>query len=110
MIRSLTRLQARANEAAEHLSGGIPATEWPVRRLGEVLPHLDTGLIEQSLRQVLATGRPVGDVEVSSHAGSDLTGEQFWSCARLRANGPGDKIARVARTMREITARPQPAP
>ncbi|HYZ55021.1 MAG TPA: SpoIIE family protein phosphatase [Streptosporangiaceae bacterium] len=94
-----------ANEAAEHLGDGIPATKWPGRRLGEVLPNVDVDLIEQSLRRVLATGKPVADLEVSSHAGSDPTDERFWSCAQFRIGGPDGKPAGVAHMMWEVTER-----
>src|SRR5260221_5066346 len=42
------------NEAAERLIGGPPATGWAGRRLGEVLPGMDAGVIERSLRRGLA--------------------------------------------------------
>ena len=44
-----------ANPAAKRIGGGLPATAWRGRRLGEALPHLDADLIERSLRRVLAT-------------------------------------------------------
>src|SRR5258708_8956628 len=42
------------NEAAERLIGGPPAAGWAGRWLGEVLPGMDAGVIERSLRRVLA--------------------------------------------------------
>src|SRR4030088_2106801 len=42
------------NEAPERLSDGPPAMRRRRRRLGEVLPGWDVGLIERSLRRVLA--------------------------------------------------------
>src|SRR5260221_9512668 len=50
---------AWVNEPAERLTGGPPATEWAGRRLGEVLPGMDAGLIERSLRRGRATRGPV---------------------------------------------------
>ncbi|HYZ56472.1 MAG TPA: SpoIIE family protein phosphatase, partial [Streptosporangiaceae bacterium] len=94
-----------ANEAAERLGDGIPATGWAGRRLGEVLPHMDAGLIEQSLRRVLVTGEPMTDLEVSSRAGGDPDGERFWSCLQFRIDGPDGKPAGVAHMMREVTER-----
>ena len=76
-----------ANEAAGRLGGGLPATAWPGRGLGEVLPGLDVGLIERSLRRVLATGEAVDDLEVSSSSG-DPGGERFWSCVQFPIKGP----------------------
>ena len=42
-----------------------PATAWAGRQLGEVLPQMDIGLIERPLRQMLATGKPAADFEVT---------------------------------------------
>jgi hypothetical protein len=90
------------NQAAEGLGDGLPATAWPGRRLGQVLPHLDIGLIERSLRRVLATGEAVDDLEVSSRDG-DPGGERFWNCVQFRVDGPDGKAAGVAHAMREVT-------
>jgi len=90
-----------ANQAAGRLGDGIPATGWPGCRLGEVLPALDIGLIERSLRRVLTTGEAVADLEVSSLGGPG--GERFWSCAQFRVGGPDGEAAGVAQVMREIT-------
>jgi len=94
-----------ANAAAERPGAGIPATGWAGRRLGEVLPHIDAGPVEQSLRRVLATGEPVTDLAVSSRADGDPSGERFWSCVQFRIGGPDDKPAGVAHMMREVTER-----
>ncbi|HEV2244520.1 MAG TPA: SpoIIE family protein phosphatase [Streptosporangiaceae bacterium] len=90
------------NQAAEHLGDDLPSAAWPGRRLGEVLPHLDIGLIERSLRRVLATGEAVDGLEVSSHA-DDPGGERFWSCVQFRVDGPDGRGAGVAHAMREVT-------
>jgi hypothetical protein len=94
-----------ANQAATRLGHGIPETRWPGHRLGEVLSHMDVGLIEQSLREVLATGNLVADLEVSSHVSGDATGERVWSCVQFRLNGPDGQAAGVAHMMWEITER-----
>jgi serine phosphatase RsbU (regulator of sigma subunit) len=92
-----------ADEAAGRLGDGMPATAWPGRRLGEVLPQMDAGLAERSLRQVLATGKPAIDLEVSSHSDGDPGGERFWSCMQFPVNGPDGKAAGVTVVMREVT-------
>jgi hypothetical protein len=96
---------AWVNEAAEHLIGGPPATGWPGRRLGEALPGIDADLVEQSLRQVLATGEPVFELEVSIRGGDDPGGERFWSCTQFRMAGPDGETAGVACGILEITER-----
>jgi hypothetical protein len=63
---------------------------------------MDTGLIERSLRRVLATGEPVDGLEVSSRDG-DPGGERFWSCVQFRVDGPDGQAAGVALAIREVT-------
>src|SRR5260221_9342236 len=91
------------NEAAERLIGGPPAAGWAGRWLGEVLPGMDAGVIERSLRRVLATGEPVFELEVSSRGGDEPGGERFWSCLQFRIDGPHGEAAGVACMMREVT-------
>src|SRR5215469_2090563 len=91
------------NEAAERLTGGPPATEWAGHRLGGVLPGMDAGLIERSLRRVLATGEPVFGLEVSIRHDGDPGGERFWSCTQFRIAGPDGEAAGVVCTMLEST-------
>ncbi|HEX4661147.1 MAG TPA: PAS domain-containing protein, partial [Streptosporangiaceae bacterium] len=92
-----------ANQAAGRIGDGLPATGWPGRRIGQVLPQVDTGLVERSLRRVLATGKPAADLEVSSYADGDPGGERFWSCTQFRVNAPDGQAAGAACIMREIT-------
>ena len=94
-----------ANAAAQRLGAGIPATGWAGRQLGEVLPHIDAGPVEHSLRRVLATGEPVTDLAVSSRADGDPSGERLWSCVQFQIGGPDGKPAGVAHMMREVTER-----
>ena len=96
---------AWADEAAERLSGGIAAAEWPGRRLGEVLPDVDTGPVEQSLRRVLSAGEPVADLTVSSRASRDQDGGRTWSCLQFRVIGPDGQPAGAANVMWEVTER-----
>ncbi len=96
---------AWVNETAERLIGGPPAAGWAGRRLGEVLPGMDAGLIERSLRRVLATGEPVFELEVSSRGGDETGGERCWSCTQFRIDGPDGETAGVACGLMEITER-----
>jgi hypothetical protein len=96
-----------ANEAAGRAGDGMPAAGWRGRRVGEVLPGLDTGLIEQSLRRVLASGDPVDGLQVSSRAGGDPGGERVWTCVQFRIDGPGGEATGVAHVMRDDTERAQ---
>ncbi len=95
---------AWVNETAERLIGGPPATGWAGRRLGEVMPGMDAGLIERSLRRMLATGEPVFGLEVSSRGSDEPGGERVWNCLQFRIDGPDGKTAGVA-CLREVTQR-----
>jgi GAF domain-containing protein len=94
-----------AKEEAMRLQGGRPHGRWPGRRLDEVLPALDVVSIERSMRRVLATGEPVFELEVSSHADGDPGGERFWSCVQFRIDGRDGEVAGVACVLREVTER-----
>ena len=96
---------AWANQAAGRLADGIPATAWHGRRLGEVLPQMDAASIERSLRQVLVTGKPVIDLEVSGHADGDPGEQRFWNCTQFRVDGPDGQAAGAACVLREVTDR-----
>jgi Stage II sporulation protein E (SpoIIE)/PAS fold/GAF domain len=94
-----------ADQAAERLGDGKPATEWPGHRLGEVMSGVDTDLIEQSLRRVLSGGEPVTELRVSSRASQEPGGERIWSCVQFRVNGPDGQAAWAASVMQELTGR-----
>jgi GAF domain-containing protein len=96
---------AWANPAARRVGEGMPVARWPGRRLGEVLPGLAAGLIEGSLRRVLATGVPAADFEVSGHGGGDGGRERFWSCTQFPVTGMAGQAAGVIVVLREVTER-----
>jgi Stage II sporulation protein E (SpoIIE)/PAS fold/GAF domain len=96
-----------ANEAAGKVSLGRSAAQWRGRRLAEVLPGMDVGLIERSLGSVLETGRPVADLEVGSQADDEPGGERFWSCVQFPIKGDDGPTAGVVHIMWEITQRAQ---
>jgi serine phosphatase RsbU (regulator of sigma subunit) len=94
---------AWANQAAGLIGDGLPAAQWPGRRLDEVLPSLDVASIERSLRQVLVTGEPVFDLEVASAASGWADRERFWRCMQFPVSGTNRQAARVAQVMQEVT-------
>jgi hypothetical protein len=94
-----------ANEAAERSRPDLPPQDWRGRRLIEVMPEIDVGLIEQSLRRVLATGEPTVALEVTSRTTSASGGERHWSCLQFLASTPGADVGRVVHLMRDVTDR-----
>jgi len=96
---------AWANEAANRLGDDVAVPDWPGRRLGEVLPHLDAGPVEQSLRRMLATGNPVTYLEVSSQPNGGPGGERVWGCTQFPIDGPDGKATGAVHIMREVDER-----
>jgi GAF domain-containing protein len=94
-----------ANEAAERHRPGFPALDWRGRQLAEVLPEIDAGLIEQSLRWVLATGEPVLDQLVTSGDGTAEGGVRYWTSYQLPVSAPEAGGGRVVIMMRDVTER-----
>jgi GAF domain-containing protein len=92
-----------ANETAARIGDGPPAARWPGRRLAEVLPDLDVGSMEQSLRRVLVTGEPVFDLEVTGAASGWADRERLWNCIQFQVGPPGGRAEHVAQVMREVT-------
>jgi PAS domain S-box-containing protein len=96
-----------ANEAAGKISCGFPAASWRGRRMAEVLPGIDAGPIERSLRGVLETDRPAADLRVASRACKDSDGDRFWSCLQFPVRGPDGGPAGIVHVMWDVTRRAQ---
>jgi hypothetical protein len=117
-----------ANEASQSCSSGLPPRDWRGRRLAEVMPDIDAGVIEQSMRRVLATGESVLDLLVAGRvphgAGSRTArgtgnrggagsrgvrrvrvGERYWSCYLFPVGPPGTDSVKVIQLMRDVTER-----
>src|SRR5260221_10285340 len=76
------------NEAAERLIGGPPAAGWAGRWLGEVLPGMDAGVIERSLRRGLAARQPGFLVEGGRRGGDGAGGGGGLGLLPLPVRGP----------------------
>jgi hypothetical protein len=72
-----------ANQPARHLGDGLAAAAWAGRATGRGAAPPGRAVAAR----VLATGKPVDGIEVSSHAG-DVGGEQLWNCVKFRVDGP----------------------
>jgi hypothetical protein len=96
-----------AHQAAGRPGSGIPASDSTGRRLSEVLPGTDVDLIEQSARQVLLTGQPRVEFEVTAQRpGHPGDAEEVWSCIQLAfEGGEQGRPAGVIHIMREVTGR-----
>ncbi|MFG2332433.1 SpoIIE family protein phosphatase [Streptomyces sp. NPDC048604] len=95
---------ALVNPALARMNGVSPE-EHVGRRIGEVLPDLDTELLEGLLRNVLATGAPiVGQYTVGrtpAHPDEDRT----WSVSFYRLKGGQGQVLGVAGSVVDVTER-----
>jgi PAS domain S-box-containing protein len=93
-----------ANAAAEGPRPGLPPQDWRGRRLAEVMHEIDADVIEQSLRQVLATGEAVLQLVVTNRVGA-WGEERYWSCSQFPVSAPAAHGTRVVQVIRDVTER-----
>ncbi|MGW0362765.1 SpoIIE family protein phosphatase [Streptomyces sp. NPDC002990] len=92
------------NPALERING-LPAEEHLGRRVGHVLPFLDTERVESAMRQVLATGTPLVDQYTLGRTRADPDTEHAWSISFYRLEDPGGKVLGVATSVVDVTDR-----
>ncbi|MFE3643659.1 SpoIIE family protein phosphatase [Streptomyces sp. NPDC059169] len=92
------------NPALERVSG-IPAAQHAGRPVGDTLPFLDDGRLEQALQKVLETGTPLVDRQVIGRVPSDPDTELAWSVSLYRLEDPGGRILGVAASVVDVTDR-----
>ncbi|MGC4999777.1 MULTISPECIES: SpoIIE family protein phosphatase [unclassified Streptomyces] len=90
------------NPALERLSG-VPAERHEGRMLREVLPLLDADVIEEALREVLATGVPVIDRTVVGRTPADPDAGHTWSLSLYRLDDTLDNVLGIALSLVDIT-------
>jgi two-component system CheB/CheR fusion protein len=93
----------RINERLADING-LPAAEHIARSLEDLLP----GLVESVapiLRQVLATGEPALDLEVSGRTHKDPDNQQIWLGSYFPIKNETGKVEAVSVVVQEITER-----
>ncbi|QMU80263.1 SpoIIE family protein phosphatase [Streptacidiphilus sp. PB12-B1b] len=90
------------NQALARING-LRAEAHPGKRLGEVLPFLDTEAIEDTMRQVLTTGTPVLDQRSLGHTRLGRHGVLALSASYYRLEDPGDSVLGLAVSVVDIT-------
>ncbi|BDH05527.1 SpoIIE family protein phosphatase [Streptomyces seoulensis] len=90
------------NPALERLSG-VPAERHEGRMLREVLPLLDADVIEEALREVLATGVPVIDRMVVGRTPADPDAGHTWSLSLYRLDDTLGNVLGIALSLVDIT-------
>lgn len=92
------------NPALERING-IPAALHVGRRIGDMLPMLDTGGLEAALRTVLATGEPVLDHATTGRTPADPDLDHAWSVSLSRLEGTEGRVLGVAVSVIDVTER-----
>ncbi|GGT85230.1 MULTISPECIES: SpoIIE family protein phosphatase [Streptomyces] len=92
------------NPALERING-LPAEDHLGRRVGDVLPFLDTDSVESAMRRVLTTGAPLLDQYTLGHTRADPDTEHAWSVSFYRLEAPGGKVLGVATSVVDVTDR-----
>lgn len=94
------------NETLSELCG-IRAEACAGRGLAETLPGLDVARVEPMLRNVLATGERVVDVERHGPFLRDAQVNRVWSCSGFRLEDESGAVAGVALVASDVTKRSQ---
>ncbi|WP_411111190.1 SpoIIE family protein phosphatase [Streptomyces sp. c-19] len=84
---------------------GVPAALHIGRRVGDVLPLFDTGVVAASLRNVLATGVPLLDRPVVGRTPADPDHDHSWSVSFYRLEGAENRVLGVAASVIDVTER-----
>jgi PAS domain S-box-containing protein len=94
----------RVNDALAAING-VPAAEHVGRTLQEIVPDVPAEGHEGPLRQVLATGRPVLDIEVTGFTGGDPTRPHTWLASYYPVRRADGEIGWLGGFLVDITAR-----
>ncbi|MBS7812139.1 sensor histidine kinase [Roseococcus pinisoli] len=96
--RNLRFLAVNGRLARAH---GRPASEHPGRSLAEMAPDFAAEL-EERLREVVATGNALEDIEVSTHLDGD---QRHWLCSYHAVRDHSGAVATISGAVVDITAR-----
>ncbi|MFB6612697.1 SpoIIE family protein phosphatase [Streptomyces sp. NPDC056367] len=94
----------RVNPALERLSG-TPAERLLGKRVHELLAGAEADAVEERLRTVLRTGRPLVAVEHHGHTPADPERRRAWSVSSFRLAAPSGRVLGVACAVVDITER-----
>ncbi|MFE6280987.1 SpoIIE family protein phosphatase [Streptomyces sp. NPDC057877] len=90
------------NPALERING-IPAERHIGRRVHEVLPMLDVGPLEEAVREVLDTGRPLVDQPVAGRTPADPDRDHAWTVSLYRLEDAYGTVLGVAASVEDVT-------
>ncbi|MFH0518475.1 SpoIIE family protein phosphatase [Streptomyces sp. M41] len=89
---------------AEERMNGVPAAEHIGRHVHEVLPFLDESF-EDTMREVLASGKPIVDQYTVGRTAADPDNDHAWSISFYRLESPNGKVLGVATSSVDVTDR-----
>ncbi|TVZ84888.1 PAS domain S-box-containing protein [Streptomyces sp. BK340] len=92
----------QVNPALEAMNG-VPAAAHAGRRLGEVLPGVNTEQMEAAMRRVLDTGEAVVNFRRIGRTPANPDQDRVWSCSYFRLDDPGGRPLGVSASIIDIT-------
>ncbi|MBT2445550.1 SpoIIE family protein phosphatase [Streptomyces sp. ISL-43] len=92
------------NPALERING-LPAAEHVGRNVREALPFGDAEAIESAMREVLANGIPILDLESTGRTPADPDREHVWSVSFYRLEASNGKVLGVATSVVDVSER-----
>ncbi|MFJ8436334.1 SpoIIE family protein phosphatase [Kitasatospora sp. NPDC094019] len=94
----------RLNESLARMNG-LPAADHLGRRISSVLPGINSAEIEQIMKQVLATGRPVVDARSHGRVPGDPRRDRAWSASYFRLEDSTGRVFGVCSSIIDVTER-----
>ncbi|MFF0201439.1 SpoIIE family protein phosphatase [Streptomyces sp. NPDC005017] len=92
----------RVNAALERMNG-LPESAHVGRRLSQLLPQVNAHDMEEAMRSVLASGRPVLDRRRAGRTPADPDRDKVWSCSYVRVEDPAGRPIGVIASLLDIT-------
>ncbi|MFI9274998.1 SpoIIE family protein phosphatase [Kitasatospora sp. NPDC052896] len=94
----------RINEALARING-VPVSGHLGRRVDDVLPGLNAAEIEEVMREVLATGRPVVDARSHGRTPGDPGRDRAWSTSYYRLEDVSGRVLGLSSSIIDVTER-----
>ncbi|MGW4804139.1 SpoIIE family protein phosphatase [Kitasatospora sp. NPDC004272] len=94
----------RLNEALARING-LSAEQHLGRRISAVLPGINAHEIENVMRQVIATGKPVVDARSHGRVPGDPRRDRAWSASYFRLEDSTGKVLGVSSSIIDVTER-----
>ncbi len=94
----------RLNEALARING-LPVADHLGRRISAILPGLNSADIEQVMRRVLTTGRPVIDARSHGRTPGDPRRDRAWSASYFRLEDSTGRVLGVSSSIIDVTER-----